>query len=249
MPFSTINSLGSVKVTTSPTILTSSATGSQDNWAPGIGAETLISWSGASDMTVTGFAAGAAGRRITFLNVGSNVAYFTHQSGSSSAGNKLRNIATSGTTPVAPRGAATFEYDGTDWRLVTHDQGAWISVAYSAGNFTATAPTTWTVDSGDQITYQFKLVGSTLCMRVYLDTTSIASTSSLQLFVAIPNSFTSAKKVQGLALGFDNGVAVATYNRVDVASTTVEVGRSDVTAWANSTNNNYVRVNFDFEVN
>ena len=105
-------------------VLATSVTGAQNNYAPALAGDTTDYWSGASDAAVTGLAGGVAGQRYTFKNVGTNVATFAHQSGSSAAGNRFRNFATSAATPVAPRGSATWEYDGTDWRILQHEQGA-----------------------------------------------------------------------------------------------------------------------------
>lgn len=234
------------------TLVTSTSTGQNDGWAPGIAGDTVIEWSGASDMTCSGVSAAAgftAGQRVTVKNTGTKVAYFQHNNAGSTV--KFKNIVTSGDTPIAPGGCISWVYDGTHFKLSYHDQGAFISVAYSAGNFT-TGSGSWTVDSGDQITYAYKIQGSEIKMRVYLDTTSIGDSpgsAPLQLFVAIPGGYTAAKKTQSMSLGFDNGVATATYNRCGAGDTTIEVARSDVAPWTVSTNLTYIRVYFDIEVN
>src|SRR5262245_60347767 len=86
-----LSATGTGSATASNTVLSSSATGTQNNWAPGIIGTTMILWSGASDLTVTGFSGGIRSQLVTLINTGSAVAYFSHQSASSTAGNKLQN--------------------------------------------------------------------------------------------------------------------------------------------------------------
>jgi hypothetical protein len=151
---------------------------------------------------------------------------------------------------VAPGATGTVSTSGALFeRSRSTAMGEWTSVAYSAGNFTTPGGVmTWTVDSGDQITYAYALVGKTMFLAVYLDTTSITCTCSPTVSIAIPGGFTAAKKIQSAALMFDNGVARAAYNRVAAAGTTVEVGIDGSTNFTASTNNTYIRVFIMFEV-
>lgn len=175
----------------------------QNNWAPGLVGDTVIFWSGASDITVTGFAGGISGQRITFKNTGTNIATFSHNSGSSSAGNKLFNIATSGGTPVAGGGYLVYQYDGTQWQLVEHEQGAYISRAFTAGDFTASAGN-WTLAAGDQTTFKYKLQGKRLQIIFKFVTTTVSSTPS-SLRALIPGSFTVASDFNKVSYGINNG--------------------------------------------
>lgn len=126
--------------------------------------------------------------------------------------------------------------------------GEWTDVAFASGNFTASGSMTWTVQSADQITFEYMLIGHTMFLSVYLDSTTVGGTASNQLFIKIPGGFSAAKKVQGMSLGFDNGTAVSTFTRVSAGGTTVEVGKSDVSNFALSTNNTFIRVIMAFEV-
>lgn len=169
------------------------STGSQNNWAPGISGHSFIVWNGASDTTITGMASGVTGQQVLITNKSATkVMYFLHQSGSSSAGNKFRCISTSTNpgTPVAAGGWALFEYDGTDWRLVNHDQGAWID--YSA---TSTV-TGWAASPTVHIGY--RLVGSTVFVIFEITGTSNATSVSFTLPFSV--SLNGATDVSG-ALG------------------------------------------------
>lgn len=172
------------------TVVASTVTGAQNNYAPTLSSHTLIPWSGASDAAFTGIAGGSAGMLVTIKNTGTKVATFAHNSGSSSAGNKLINIATSAPTPIAPGGWITYQHDGTQWQLVSHEQGAWITPTFSGGNFSGAPSMTWTVDSGDVQAYSYYLSGKTLSVYVYATTTSVSGTINPTLQVTIPGAFT-----------------------------------------------------------
>jgi hypothetical protein len=242
----------SVGTPPSPITQVTTATGTQNDFAllPGV---SVLVCNNASALTITGMTAGLPNQVLYVYSANAQVD-FAHASGSSAAANRLTNFATSGTTSLAgASGSAVYVYDlsSTRWKLFQHVQGDYIDVAYSAGNFTTTggSGTTWTVDSGDQKTYSYYLSGRNLTVVVYLDTTSISSSSAIQLFVAIPNSFTANRLTQVNSIAFDNGAATTAYNRVfSVGSTTIEIGRLDLAAWANSTNNTYVRVEITFPV-
>lgn len=243
MGFQVTDASGKLKVSVvANTLLSNSDTGAQNNWSPGIGDDTLISWSGASDMTVTGFAAGTSGRRLRFINTGSKVAYFSHQSGSSSAGNKLRNTVTSSSTPVAAGGTAAWQYDGTDWRLVAHEQGALISVPYAAGNFTGNAAMTWTVDAGDQITYSYAIVGKLIFVFFALNTTTVGGVVDLELRIALPNGFLAVSTTVPAAIrSYDNAVDTVGFCGTVATLGYIRCWRGGFSAWAASVNNTAVQ--------
>jgi hypothetical protein len=162
------------------TMVASTATGAQNNWAPGLVANTMILWSGASAATITGMAGGVAGQHVTIKNTGSAVISFSHNSGSSAAGNKLSNMVTSADTPVAANGYITFVYDATAtlWRVVNHNQGSFITPTFAAGNFTATGSMTWTVDSGDVSACRYLLSGKTLIFSFTILTSTLGGTTN-----------------------------------------------------------------------
>lgn len=235
-----------------PIIQVTTSTGTQNDFAllSGVG---MLVCNNASALTITGMTAGLPNQVLRIYSVNAQVD-LSHASGSSAAANRLANFATSGVTSLAAGvGIATYVYDAssTKWRLTSHYQGDFIDVAYNAANFSTTggSGTTWTVDAGDQKTYMYYLSGRMLTVVAYLDSTSISSTAAVQLFVAIPNYTSSSRIVQSNAAAFDNGVGTTSYNRVAVVGTTsIEVGRADVTAWANSTNNTFIRVHITFPV-
>lgn len=232
-------------------VVTSTSTGAQNNWTPGVSGNTMIVWSGASDAAITGLAGGVAGVTAIFRNTGTKVATFAHLSGSSSAANQFTNSATVGTTPVAPGGSITYRHDGTNWKLIAHTQGAWITPTYAAGNFTASVSMTWTVDSGDVTNYSYKLESRSLTVTWYLQTTSVGGTPSTQLKIAIPNGFVASKASLHMCIQDDAAAGnVATFVLLTASGTTMDIYHSlGVGNWAAATNTTRVFGTITFEVN
>jgi len=216
-------------------VVASTVTGTQNNYAPTLSNRTLIEWAGAADATFTGLAGGAVGKIVTFKNTGSFVAYFAHQHASSSAGNKFRNFATSASTPIAATGAITFQYDGTDWQIISHEQGAWITPTFSAANFTASAGT-WTVDAGDVLTDMYRLSGRTLHWQFAVATTSV-STTPTYLQRTLWGFTSGSQRFDSVIQQADNGATQSVgYAWIQPAFSTVLFGKFSGN-WAAATNN------------
>jgi len=234
------------------TVVTSTTTSNQNNWAPGLVGNTVVFWSGAGDITVTGVAGGVSGQLFTFVNTGSNVATFAHQSGSSSAGNKFRNLATSAGTPVAAGGQATWQYDGTDWRLVAHEQGAAITPTFAAGDFTADTAGTWTVASGDAVEVNYILSGRRLFVNLVLNTTTVAQSGGNPTALAIANGqwggFTMTNGWVAATYIIDNGTGKSAYLIGAEGGTAIKAGLDNAAQFANATDTTAVYVHVTIEV-
>jgi hypothetical protein len=74
--------------------------------------------------------------------------------------------------------------------------GEWTSVAFAAGNFTASGSMTWTVASGDQTTYAYTLIGKTMTLSFVIENSTVGGTGSTELRIAIPGGFTPAKTME-----------------------------------------------------
>lgn len=150
----------------------------------------VIRMTNASLATIRGLKAGFPGQEVTIISTGAGQVNLSHQNAGSSAANRLINTVTSGITPLAAgKGQATYKYDDTTarWRLISHIQGTWIDVPFSAGNFTATTGT-WTVESGDQLTYSYVIINGTITISLVLTTTTVSAITA-ELLVTIPESF------------------------------------------------------------
>lgn len=199
-------------IVTSPTEQTTTSTGTQNDFS--LSARyTVLRCNNATDLTLTGFTisgnAPTDGDRVHIYSVGAGHVYLSHQTGSTAA-NQIINTTTSGVTPLAAgKGSATYVYDGTTdrWRILTHNQGAWIDVAFSAGNFVGNGSMTWTVGSGDVSTQKYLLIGRLLYYNINLQNTTVGGTPNIELQVTIPNGYTVDGEVFAAARVRDNAAA------------------------------------------
>lgn len=171
-------------------VLPNADTGTITSWAPGAIGNTLIVWTGASNLTVHGLAGGQPGQQIRIVNIGTAIVFFVHASGST----PFANYVSSQSTPIAPGGSVTYQHDGIYWRVMAHTQGRWITPPFSASNFAGDGGT-WTVDAADVGAYSYVLSGTSLSVNVYLVTTS--TTAMTRLIVVIPGGFTAREAVFG----------------------------------------------------
>lgn len=125
---SQINS-GTLTAARAVTILSTTSTGTQNDFAPGTltAALILLRCNNASTLSITGIAGGVDGQMLRIVSIGAGEVQFSHESGSSTALNRFINFITTIPTRLSPAvGTATFVYDGTTarWRLIEHEQGA-----------------------------------------------------------------------------------------------------------------------------
>jgi hypothetical protein len=221
-------------------LLTSTDVGTQNDWAPGLDGNTVVEWLGAADLTVTGIAGGVSGQTLLFKNTGTKVAYFKHANAGSAAGNRLTNIATSGDTPVAPGGSIAYLSDGTNWKLIGHNQGEWVDVAYNATDFTASTGT-WTVDAGDLLTFAYRLDGRMLTVIMTAALTSVSATPDRLIF-KVPGTFTIQRVNRGGFTLSDNGAPTIGTFSMAVSGTQVLLfhDANGATNYAPATNNTYI---------
>lgn len=228
------------------TVVARSDTGTVNNWAPAIVGHSLIEWSGAADGTFTGLAGGVTGQRVTIKNTGTKLALFSHNSGSSTAGNRFQNLVTSGPTPVAAGGTITYEYDGTDWKLVNHLQGSPFTRTFAAGNYSVFSAGSWTVTSGQVITETYLLIGRLLLCQMFYQNTTVAG-GPVVLKIKLPQGYTCGVDVRGATslTANDNGAAAEvtlTIVGAGIADTTsFGPGRLNGAAWSAATNNTTVQ--------
>lgn len=206
----------------------------------------------ATSLTINGLVAGVSGQRVTIYSVGAAEVFFGHQSGGSSAANQLSLFATSGLTPLATgKGSATFEYDATaaKWRLVAHEQGAFITPTFNAGNYTGTGSQTWTLDAADRDIFRYYLQGTRLHISVSILNSSVGGTPSNGLVATIPLAFTSNGGHQGGMAVVDNSTGVAGRWFTTNAASTITFRRADAANWAAATNTTQVLAQVFLEVN
>jgi len=175
--------------------VTITSTGTQNNLS--VSDADLVLLNNASALTITGIAAPSSpakpGKKLVLCSIGAGQVNLAQQNASSTAANRLINFATSANTPLAAgSGIAVYVYDdnASRWRLIGHDQGAWITPTFSAGDFTAQTGN-WTVDSGDVLCMKYRLDGRSLSVMVQIEDTDVSATPTyLQVAAAQFGGFT-----------------------------------------------------------
>jgi len=237
------------------TVINSTSTGTQNAWAPGITGNTFIDWTGAGDLTLNGIdnAGVILGTVVVIRCNGSSKILANHASGSAAAGEQLVNYVSSGATPVANTGYAVYVYassGGTNyWQLIGHEQGAWITPTFSAGDFSSDTGS-WTVASEDVSTMAYRLSGRMLTVAYTLATTTVGGTPSLLVINGGQiGGFTHTKSIVNPSIVNDNaGGNVLGYAQTIATSTAIFLSEA-VGPWATSNNATYLSGELTFEVN
>lgn len=208
------------------------------DWTPVSGTgDAYVVWAGAADLGVTGIVARTVGSRITLLNLagGPILSLYPANTGSAAA-NRMQLGITNGPTMIGNRGTVTLYYSHAGyWQLVSHDQGAWFNIPFSASNFTGYAPMTWTVASGNVNINKCLVSGHTLFWTFSISGSVLGGSPSTLMFMTPPLGYTFASGVM-LSGGiihtrndggqtFDNPVRGYTFSGV------VNISRVDGTAF------------------
>jgi len=197
-------------LTKASTVLTSTTTGVQNAWNPGLVGQTVIQWTGGADLTVNGLLGGSAGQAVTLRNTGTAAIYIAHASGAAAAGTQFANVATSGPTPLAVTGFATWVWVGGYWLLVAHEQGQWITPAHVQGDYTASAGSTWTV-SAIPPTCRYRLTGRTYHLALDGAVGAVSGSAATALYRVIPGGYSTGAIMRGVGLAAQNGSYVTAH--------------------------------------
>jgi hypothetical protein len=234
---------------------TTTSTGTQNNFS--ISEADVLRCNNASLLTLNGIVAPASpakpGKRLILTSVGAGQVDLANQNASSTAANRIITGVTGTISLAAGSGTAILEYDDTTdrWRVVAHEQGAWITRTFAAGNYTGGGSMTVTVGSGDVTTEAYYLNGRALTVAVELVDFTTGGTAAVDVRVAIPGGFTAAKQMRSGAVTKNNGGAFeGGWLVVTAAGTVISGYRGDtfVATWANGTDNNDLRGQITFEV-
>jgi hypothetical protein len=100
---------------------------------------------------------------------------------------------------------------GSAWE--SYNGGLWTTVAYNAGDFTA-SPGTWTVDPGDLVVFSYTIIGKTMITSLVISAAATTGNPS-ELLVKIPGGFLPAQAQQltltGYMLFATSGTRTAAY--------------------------------------
>jgi len=225
-----------------PLSITITTTGNIDDLD--FGNADLIRMNNASLATIRGLKAGKDGQRVTIVSINAEVD-LAHQNANSSASYRLINFATSGITPLAAAvGIATYEYDGTTarWRLIAHDQGDYISPAFSAGDYTGSGAQTVTVAAEDVTTNVYFLSGRRLYVAYVVSGITVGGVPSTDIRIAIPNGYSVGFEFRTSVFRLvDNGTVVQGIGVVEPALQVVRVLRQDIANWSASADNTTIQ--------
>lgn len=185
----------------------------------------VVNCTNATQRTYTGFTAGVDGQRVLFVSKGAGHVDFTHEGTGSTAANRLKNFATFGpTTLAAGVGRAEFEYDATAarWQLLWHEQGAWITRTFAAGNYTASAGT-WSVAAASRDAYWL----DNRTLKVSFAASGTTSGTPVTVRIAIPAGYMAAASDGNPYYVSLNGAGAAEggYWQVSVGGTTINLQR------------------------
>lgn len=138
-------------------------------------------------------------------------------------------------------GVATYQYDAPTqrWKMIAHDQGAYISIPYASGNFTGSGSMTWTVDAGDDSYAKYKQIGRTVIVKAALISTTVGGTASTGLRMAAPAGITfSGNDSFGFAVFTEDGFSTQNVGQAiaRTASNTIEGKKNTGGNWSLTTN-------------
>lgn len=226
---------------------TTTSTGTQNNFALSANAGLLLC-NNASLLTLTGLAAGYDCQILDIVAIGAGQVDLANQNTSSTAANRLINTATATISLSGGSGSARLRYDASTarWRVLSHEQGAWITRTFNAGDYTANGSMTWTVGSGDVTRCAYLLRGRALTVSIYLATTTVGGTPSTALKILVPGGFTITNLHDVPIRINDNGTN--TLGFCEANGTTMDCYKSDLSNWTAATNTTYVTLNATFEV-
>jgi hypothetical protein len=228
------------------TRVTTTSTGTLNDFAPGLSGDTLVVFNNATLATVTGFAAGVDGQLLVLVSTGAGRVDLPHQNTGSAAASRLLNMATSAATSLAPgAGTAVYIYDtgNARWRLIVHDQGDFLTGTFNAADYVASTAGTWTVAAGDVKDVSYWLRGRSLLINVSIETTTIVQSGGQPTALTIANPEwggftlkTAAKQVTASYLA-DNGTGGGGFLQASQAlsSTLLYVGRFNAVQFSAAT--------------
>lgn len=238
------------------TVLTSTSTGNLDNFNAGaLTAQTVLRMNNATLATIRGLTNNGAtptdGQAVWIESVGAGQVDLANQDTNSTAANRLINNVTATLSLAAGSGRALIVYDGTTqrWRLLEHEQGAKIDVAFNAADYTGSGSITWTVASGDVVQNSFYIKGRRLTMEFEIGTSTVAGTGGI-LQIKVPNGYSGAMKATNPCHYFENSTFGIGYTRMNPASsaTNIQISKPDLANWAASTDATTVRGTITFDL-
>lgn len=223
--------------------VTTTNTGNQDNFS--FSGADLLRCNNTSLLNIRGLAAGVAGQRLAIVSVSTGQVDLANQDTNSTNVNRIINGVTGTISLAAGRGRAFLEYDGQTqrWRVMHHEQGAYITQPFNSADFTANGSMTWTVDSGDVEEFSYYLRGDQLSVNFRIANTTVGGTLSNVLQIKAPGGFTFQADFDAFTYAIDAGAAPVAAFCFDMSSTLIGIGKF-AGNWSAATNSTKVAGQF-----
>jgi len=239
-------------ITPDANIITITDTGSVNDY-DFLNADVVIC-NNASTLTITGLKAGKRGQLVRFFSINSSgPVLFSYNSGSSSAANRLLNAVQSGPTPIYFIGSCiVYQYDGSIWRLINHNQGSVITPTFAAGYYTANGGGGgWTVAAGNVAAMSYLINERSINVSFIVNTSTVVGAANTELRRVVPGGYTingenvvaNLRVFSGAAwqIGYFYGAAGATFLRFFYDLT-------GGTNWPVAAGNTYIQGNLQFGI-
>lgn len=113
----------------------------------------------------------------------------------------------------------------------SHNVGDWVHVTYAGGNFTSNAGT-FTVQSGDQLTFRYTMIGKTMIVSFVIAAADLSTATASELRILIPGGHTANVRMDNkAALALEAGTPVDAYIYVESASNLIKISKT-AGSWA-----------------
>jgi hypothetical protein len=242
-----------------PVSQTTTLTGTQNNFNL-TARNAILDCNNASALMLTGLTVNGAtpqdGDRVKIISANTTVKMTNGDLGST-AGNRFGHPQAAGQI-LGQNGIAEYVYNGAPssggvgfWRPLAVEPGAPINVAYSAGNFTASAGT-WTVDAGDQLVFNYQQRGKVVRLSILINTSTVSGVGVGQLRIALPNGFLGAAEEHFGVLIYNNLSQEVAEAFVSNGATFLAFSNSGGSigsgTWTNSTNGTSIRCEVTIQI-
>lgn len=192
-----------------PSVTTVNTTAIQHNLATGTNRNRLVVCTQTGDVIITGFADGHDGDVLTVLAGSSGNVFLADQNNGSFGANQLVNFIKSGHTPLAAGyGTAQYMYFAAigRWKIITHDQGHSLPIAYDALHYLATTGA-WTVPEASVFNKRYFYNGAQVNLQLAIGPTAITATPQFLGMTGWPFKFVSGIPLRATMQGYDPSIA------------------------------------------
>lgn len=122
----------------------------------------------------------------------------------------------------------------------------WTDIPYAASNFSGSGGMIWMVDSADQVTLGYSIIGKMAFISINVVTTSVSGTRDNYLQVNV--GVVAFRSVDSVAKIVDSGSQLIGLSRIFAGESLIRFHRVDGTTWNLSTNGTNVYAQFAYPI-